>query len=175
MAGLLALEFAPTAWAQEELACEASDLGSLSAEPGSELQASGSWTTEDCDSRFRSGSDAHTYSFEIVEGGRTRIDLKSEGADSFLYLLDQDAGRITDNDDGGAGLDAPIERDLAPGVYLVEATMVGGRGRGAADFTLSISRVTGCDPVYLGTLEPGIDLTASGSWTLETCGSRRSP
>ena len=172
LAGLLALEAAPAAWAQEEASCEASDLGALGAEPGSELQASGSWTTEDCDSRFRSGSDAHTYSFEVVEGGRTRIDLKSEGADSFLYLLDQDAGRITDNDDGGAGLDARVERDLAPGTYLIEATTVGGRGRGAADFALSISRATGCDPVHLGTLEPGIDLTASGSWSLDTCGSR---
>ena len=172
LAGLLALEAAPAAWAQEEPSCEASDLGSLGAEPGSELQASGSWTTEDCDSRFRSGSDAHTYSFEVVEGGRTRIELTSEGADSFLYLLDEDGGRIADNDDGGAGLDARVERDLAPGTYLVEATTVGGRGRGAADFTLSISRVTGCDPVHLGTLEPGIDLTASGSWSLDTCGSR---
>ncbi len=172
LAGLLALEAAPAAWAEEEPSCEASDLGALGADPGSELQASGSWTTEDCDSRFRSGSDAHTYSFEVVEGGRTRIDLKSEGADSFLYLLDEDGGRITDNDDGGAGLDARVERDLPAGAYLVEATTVGGRGRGAADFTLSISRVTGCDPVHLGTLEPGIDLTASASWSLDTCGSR---
>ncbi len=172
LAGLLALEAAPAAWAQEEPSCEASDLGALGAEAGSELQASGSWTTEDCDSRFRSGSDAHTYSFEVVEGGRTRIELKSEGADSFLYLMDEDGGRITDNDDGGAGLDARVERDLAPGAYLIEATTVGGRGRGAADFTLSVSRVTGCDPVHLGTLEPGIDLTASGSWSLDTCGSR---
>ena len=30
----------------------------------------------------------------------------------------------------------------------------------------------GCELVHLGALEPGADLTASGSWTLDTCGSR---
>ena len=147
------------------------DLGTLDAEAGSELQADGRWTTEDCDSRFRTDSDAHTYRFEVVEGGRIRIDLTSAEGDSYLYLLTEDGSRITDNDDGAAGLDARVERDLPPGVYLVEATTVGGRGRGAADFMLSISRVTGCEPVHLGALEPGVDLTASGSWTLDTCGS----
>ena len=76
-----------------------------------------------------------------------------------------------DNDDGGAGIDARVERDLTPGVYLVEATTVGGRGRGPSDFTISIGRVTGCDTVHLGTVEPGVELTASDSWTLDTCGS----
>ena len=148
------------------------DFGILGAEPGSEIQTQGRWTTEDCDSRFRTGSDSHTYRFEIVEGGRIRIDLMSAEGDSYLYLLAEDGSRITDNDDGGAGLDARVERDLEPGVYLFEATTVGGRGRGPADFTISISRVTGCEPIHIGVLEPGVDLTASGSWSLDTCGSR---
>ena len=101
------------------------------------LEASGRWTTEDCDSRFRAGSDAHTYRFQITQGGRVRIDLTSAEGDSYLYLLAEDGSRITDNDDGAANLDARVERDLAPGVYLVEATTVGGRKRGSADFTLS--------------------------------------
>ena len=96
----------------------------------------------------------------------------SADGDPYLYLLAEDGTRITDNDDGGAGLNARIERDMAAGIYLVEATTVGGRGRGPADFTLSITHVTGCDPVHLGTLEPGVDLTASGSWTIDTCGAR---
>ena len=172
IAGVLALEVSPVARAQEAPACEVNDLGAIGADKGGGLQADGRWTTEDCDSRFRTGSDAHTYRFEVVEGGRIRIDLASADGDSYLYLLAEDGSRITDNDDGGAGLDARIERDLAPGVYLVEATTVGGRVRGPADFSLSISRVTGCEPVHLGALEPGVDLTASGSWTLDTCGSR---
>ena len=170
--GLLALSWSGAAWAQEEPACEVNDLGTLGAEAGIELVVNGRWTTENCDSRFRTGSDAHTYSFEVVEGGRIRIDLISEEGDSFLYLLAEDGRRLTDNDDGGAGLDARIERDLTPGIYIIEATTVGGRSRGPADFSLLISRVTSCEPVHLGSLEPGVDLTASGSWTLDTCGSR---
>ena len=171
IAGALALEGPRTLWAQETSACETIDLGALGGEAESELEAAGRWTTEDCDSRFRPGSDAHTYRFEVTAGGRTRVDLTSGEGDSYLYLLTQDGTRITDNDDGGAGLDARIERDLTPGVYLVEVTTVGGRSRGPADFSLSISRVTGCEPTHLGTLRPEVDLMASGSWTLDTCGS----
>ena len=87
-------------------------------------------------------------------------------------MLTEDGVRITDNDDGGAGLDARIERDLGPGIYMVEATTVGGRVRGPNDFSLTVSRAAGCEPTHLGSLEPGMDLTASGSWTIDTCGSR---
>ena len=162
----------PGAASAQESSCEVTDLGTLSSDADGVLEASGRWTTEDCDSRFRAGSDAHTYRFQITQGGRVRIDLTSAEGDSYLYLLAEDGSRITDNDDGAANLDARVERDLAPGVYLVEATTVGGRQRGPADFTLSVSRVMGCEPVHLGALEPGADLTASGSWTLDTCGSR---
>ena len=168
----LALAGSGTALGQEAAECEVTDLGTLGSSASSVLEAEGRWTAEDCDSRFRAGSDAHTYRFHVEEAGRVRIGLTSAEADSYLYLLTEDGGRITDNDDNGARLDARIERDLAPGTYLVEATTVGGRDRGPADFTLTVSRVAGCDFVHLGTLEPGVDLTASGSWSLETCGSR---
>ncbi len=158
--------------AQEGAACPVTDLGVLGVGADSGLNVDGLWTTEDCDSRFRSDNDAHSYRFEVVEGGRIRIDLASGDGDAYLYLLAEDEGRLTDNDDGGAGLDARIERDLTPGAYLVEATTVGGRSRGPANFSLSISRVNGCGPVNLGPLQPGVDLTASSSWSLETCGSQ---
>ncbi len=113
--------------AQDASECEVTDLGTLGAEANSRLEATGQWTTEDCDSRFRAGSDAHTYRFEVVESGRVRVDLTSTEGDSYLYLLSEDGRRIMDNDDGGAGIDARVERDLTPGVYLAEATTVGGR------------------------------------------------
>ena len=169
IAGVLLLGGPNTASADHP-ECEVTDLGTLSAD--GMLEASGRWTTEDCDSRFRTGSDAHSYQFQIAQAGRIRIDLASTEADSYLYLLDEDGNRITDNDDGGRRLNARVERDLTPAVYLVEATTFGGRGRGAADFTLSVSPVAGCDPVHLGDLVSGADLTATGSWTLDTCGSR---
>ena len=154
---------------QESADCEVTDLGTLG---DNRLEAAGHWTTEDCDSRFRAGSDARTYSFEVTTAGRVRIELTSAGADPYLYLLAEDGTRIVGNDDGGAGLDSRVERDLLPGVYMIEATTVGGRSRGPADFAVSVSYVSGCEPVHLGTLEAGADLTASGSWTLDTCGSR---
>ena len=152
--------------------CEVRDLGALGTDPESQLTAAGRWTTEECESRFRPGNDAHTYRFELSEGGRIRIDLMSEEADAYLYLLAADGSRLADNDDGGAGLNARVERDLEPGVYLVEATTVGGRGRGPADFALAIGHVSGCEAIPLGSLEAGVDLTAAGTWTLDTCGSR---
>ncbi len=152
--------------------CEVRDLGALAADPESQLTAAGRWTTEDCDSRFRHGSDAYTYRFELSEGGRIRIDLMSQEADAYLYLLTADGSRIADNDDGAGGLNARVERDLEPGVYLIEATTVGGRGRGPADYALTIGYVVGCEAIPLGSLEAGVDLTAAETWTLDTCGSR---
>ena len=172
IATALALVGPNSALGQDAVDCEVTDLGTLGSEAGSVLEAEGRWTTEDCDSRFRSGSDAHTYRFQLEEAGRVRIGLTSAEADSYLYLLAEDGSRITDNDDNGARLDSRVERDLEPGTYLVEATTVGGRTRGPADFKLTVSRVDGCDIVDLGSLEPGIDLAATGTWSLETCGSR---
>ncbi len=169
MAGVLALPGLETVLGQEPTDCEALDLGTLS---DGALEAAGRWTNEDCDSRFRADSDAHTYRFGVATAGRVRIDLTSEEADPYLYLLTEDGSRIADNDDGGANTDARVERDLEPGTYMVEATTIGGRSRGPADFAISVSYVSGCEPVHLGTLKPGADLSASGSWTLDTCGSR---
>ena len=169
IASILALPGSGTAAGQESIDCEVTDLGTLSDDP---LAAAGRWTTEDCDSRFRAGSDAHTYRFEVATAGRVRVELTSAAADPYLYLLAEDGSRIVGNDDGGGDLDARVERDLLPGVYMVEATTVGGRSRGPADFAIAVSYVSGCDPVHLGTLEPGTDLTASGTWTIDTCGSR---
>ncbi len=172
MAAALVLDAPRTAAEEHPPECEVIDLGELGEGAEAALTAEGSWTTEDCDSRFRMNSDAVTYRFSVAEAGRVRIELASSEADAYLYLLAEDGSRITQNDDGGHDLDARIERDLAAGVYQVEATTVGGRGRGPADFMLSVSRVAGCGTTDLGVLEPGMDLTASGAWTLDTCGSR---
>ena len=175
LAGVLALPGSGAALAQETTGCETTDFGTLGDAPGSTLETTGRWTTEDCDSRFRADSDAHTYRFEIAEAGRVRIDLSSADADPYLYLLAEDGGRLGFNDDGGVSLAARIESDLAPGSYLIEATTSTGRQRGPADFALTVSRVEGCDPIHLGALAPGMDLTASGFWTRDSCGSRIEP
>ena len=173
--GLLALGSAPASAAEPEAiaedACAPIDLGTLGG--GTDrLEAEGRWTGEDCDSAFRADSDAHTYRFKVAEGGRIRITLTSADADSYLSLMGEDGGRLADNDDGATFLNARIELDLTPGTYLAEATTAGGRARGPGDFSLAVSRVAGCAPTHLGTLEPGAELKASDTWTLETCGSR---
>ncbi len=168
--GLLVLE-APQVASAEQPECAVTDLGTLGGET-QELEATGRWTTEDCDSEFRPNSDAHSYSFQVAEGGRIRIDLLSSEADSYLYLLTATGERITDDDDGATGRDARIERDMQPGAYRIEATTVGGRARGPADFSLSIGYVEGCETTHLGTVTAEADLTATGVWTPETCGSR---
>ena len=158
--------------AQSTSDCEIVDLGALDNTPGSSLTASGRWTTEDCDSRFRSNSDAHTYRFEIAATGRIRIDLMSPSADSYLYLLDGEGNRITENDDGGVGaLDARIERELQAGAYLIEATTTAGRVRGPADFKVEVKQVDTCEPQVLGALMPGQDIEVAGFWTPESCQS----
>ena len=172
IAGMLTVQGSGAVSAQAAADCEAIDLGTLGNAAGSVLEAEGRWTTEDCDSRFRARADAHTYRFEVAEAGRVRVDLSSADADPYLYLLAADGTRLGFNDDGGVSIAARIEIDLAPGAYLIEATTSAGREQGPADFALVVSRVAGCDVVHLGELMPGADLTASGSWTRDTCGSR---
>ena len=171
LAGIAFISSGPdTLFAQQDPDCRPTNLRTLPLDDA--LQSSGRWSTNDCDSRFRTDSDAHTFRFEVTEAGRIRLNLASSGADPYLYLMTEDGARITENDDGGRGRDSRIERTLDPGVYLIEAATVGGRARGPASFTLSISYVEGCDIIDLGALVPGIDLTASGSWDIDTCGSR---
>lgn len=170
VAAVMALE-GPTLATADDGQCHVTDLGAIGPEHD-ELTTEGRWTTEDCDSAFRPGNDAHSYSFAVQEAGRVRIDLRSSEADSYLYLLSDSGERIADDDDGAAGRNARIERDLSAGAYRIEATTVGGRGRGPANFSLIVGYVEGCESVDLGVLTAEADLTATGVWSLETCGSR---
>ncbi|MXX65596.1 MAG: hypothetical protein F4Z40_00950, partial [Chloroflexi bacterium] len=156
---------------QDEQRCAATALGQLS-DPTAALEASGRWSTADCESELRPGSEARHFEFEVAAAGRVRIELTSESADPYLYLFDSDGNRLADDDDGGQLLNARIERELEPGTYQIEATTVGGRARGAASFALTIGFVEGCEIIPLGTLQPGTDLAASGTWSHQTCGSR---
>ncbi len=104
--GILGAGSISTVIAQEDPHCAVTDLGAPGTEPGNRLDFEGRWSTQDCDSRFRTDSDAHTFRFNVSTGGRIRIDLSSADGDPYLYLLDAEGNRIADDDEGGAGLDA---------------------------------------------------------------------
>ncbi len=172
-AAALALLFTfDTLSAQEEPRCAATALGQLAPNQDGGLQISGAWSAQDCDSEYRPGIGAQFFEFEVVESGRIRIELASDSADPFLYLAASDGTRIADDDDSGALLNARIERDLAPGTYQIEVTKVGARTSAGAEFSISIYYVKGCEITPLGTLTPDSPLSASGSWSLDSCGSR---
>ena len=158
--------------AQEDPRCAATALGQLPAQTEGGLQSAGTWSAQDCESEYRPGVGAQYFEFEVVESGRIRIELTSNSADPFLYLTASDGLRIADDDDSGALLNARIERDLAPGTYQIEATTVGARTPVGADFNISIYYVEGCEITPLGALTADSPLSAAGSWSLDTCGSR---
>ena len=158
--------------AQEDPSCKVTPLGQLSTQTDGGLQFAGTWSTQDCGSEYRPGIGAQYFEFEVVDSGRIRIELTSDSADPYLYMTAEDGTRIADDDDSGALLNARIERDLAPGTYLIEATTVGDQTPVGSEFGISIDYVDGCEIIPLGTLAPDTPLNAAGSWSLETCGSR---
>ena len=168
----LALQGAAPVAAQQADGCAPIELGALGENGQDTLRAEGRWTTDDCDSRFLTDSDAHTYRFRLAQDGQVRVDLASRDADAYLHLLAEDGGRIVHDDDTGPGLDARIEFDLAAGAYMVEAASGAGRIRGPADFTLTVHLAANCAPIDLGALEPGDGLRVSGEWTRDDCGAR---
>ena len=159
--------------AQEDSRCAATNLGQLSATSDDGLQVAGTWSAQDCESEYRPGIGAQYFEFEVAASGRVRIELSSDTADAYLYVTDGDGTRIGDDDDSGASLNARIELDLDPGAYRIEATTVSARIPAAgSEFRIAIDYVQGCEIVPLGALTPDNPLSATGSWSLDTCGSR---
>ena len=170
LAALQTFQGVEVALGQSDAGCEAIEIGSLGGGGDDALTSSGRWTGEDCDSRFFTNSDAHNYSFSLLEGGQVRVELSSGEGDSYLHLLTSDGSRIA-HDDSGQGLDSRIERDLPAGDYLIEAASAVGRDSGPADFTLTVTRPTNCGPTDMGSQEAGAGLIFSGAWTGEDCGA----
>ena len=86
---------------------------------------------------------AHSYSFNLAEAARVRVDLESDTGDPVLSLASLEHGIIGANDDGGAIRNARIEQYLLPGVYLIDATPYLERDKQPlqADFTLTVHLV----------------------------------
>ncbi|MCY3920903.1 MAG: PPC domain-containing protein [Chloroflexi bacterium] len=105
------------------------------------LSATGAWSHFGCESDYRSDRAGQRYRFELANNRRIRIDLTSELADAYVYLLSESGALLEADDDGGVGRNSRIERFLGAGTYMVEATNWGDRdlkGLIAAEFELTI-------------------------------------
>lgn len=114
------------------------DLGALV----DTLSATGEWSHFGCESDYRADRAGQRYRFEVTDTRRIRIDLTSELADSYVYLLDDSGDLLEADDDSGTGFNARIERFLGAGTYMIEATNWGDRdlkGLTAAQFELTVA------------------------------------
>ncbi|MCY3733358.1 MAG: PPC domain-containing protein, partial [Chloroflexi bacterium] len=106
------------------------------------LGTTGEWSHFGCESDYRPDRAGQRYRFELTDNRRIRIDLTSELADAYVYLLNDDGALLESDDDGGVGYNSRIERFLGAGTYMIEATNWGDRdlkGLIAAEFELTIA------------------------------------
>lgn len=106
------------------------------------LSATGEWSHFGCESDYRADRAGQRYRFELTETRRVQIDLTSDLADAFVYLLDHSGALLESDDDGGVGLNSRIERFLGAGSYTIEATNWGDRdlkGLITSEFELTIA------------------------------------
>ncbi|MXV80819.1 MAG: hypothetical protein F4X58_08065 [Chloroflexi bacterium] len=106
------------------------------------LSATGEWSHFGCESDYRADRAAQRYRFEVTDTRRIRIDLTSELADPYVYLLNDSGDLLEADDDSGIGYNSRIERFLGAGTYMIEATNWGDRdlkGLVAAQFELTVT------------------------------------
>ena len=97
----------------------------------------GSCSTE----HYPAGEYALYYGFTLDEAAEVTMEMASPDVDSWLALRrgapPGGVEPLEEDDDGGTGVDARIERSLAPGSYTIEATTYSGGETG--DFTLTVT------------------------------------
>ncbi len=97
--------------------CLTTDLGTV----GNAITRSDYWSSTDCESSRRSGSNADRYRFRIDRQSEVTIDLTA-AADAYLYLLTTSLTVIERDDDSGGSGNSRIRTTLAAGTYIIEAT-----------------------------------------------------
>ena len=132
----------------------------------------GTWSST-VSSVNRTGRYAKFYGFSVKERARVRIDLASS-VDTYLFLI-SGAGKtgsvLERDDDGGSGLNSRIERELEPGIYVIEATTYGAASTGT--FTLSVQETPLTSSNRAPTANAGPDPTAAPGDTVTLDGSGR--
>ena len=122
---------------------QAATSGDCERSIGLNQSVSGSWEAESgCASVNRSGRYAKYFTFTLETSQEVTIDLQSDDADTYLFLLDghgQNGSVIEENDDIDFNviLDSRIVRTLPAGAYTVEATTYWSSSTG--NFTVSVA------------------------------------
>ena len=90
---------------------------------------------------YPAGEYAKYYEFTLDQAATVTMEMTSRNVDSWLALRSGsppgNSEVLEENDDGGGGSDARIERFLDAGTYTIEATMWSGGEAG--DFTLTVT------------------------------------
>lgn len=112
----------------DEVVCEAPQPIALG------TAVSGSLDAMDC---TRPGG-AFREAWELVLTADTtlRIDLTSNGFDPYLIVKNENGGIVSQDDDGGDGLNARVQTRLSAGTYVIEASAFNAGSTGA--YTLSV-------------------------------------
>ena len=92
--------------------------------------------------------------FSLAERGRIQIDLDGiDRVDPMLWLTDEQGRHIVNDEDGGAGRGARIERELAAGTYRINAQRSwrsdGHQGEPGGRYRLTIDATSQSAPVSL--------------------------
>jgi len=95
--------------------------------------------TLDADDCLRPGG-AFQESWQLVLANdmTARIDLESAAFDAFLVLKDSNGDTLATNDDGGAGLNARIDRALTAGTYEIVASSFSAGQTGTYQLTVDV-------------------------------------
>lgn len=108
-------------------------------------EAKGDWTVRDCESNRRDDvySDYYTFRVPGIKSKDVEIDLDSKVANPYLYLISGSTGAsgtsfLTNDNNGGPGWDAEIERKLRPGWYTIEVTTYGEHETGSYELTVDV-------------------------------------
>ncbi|MDZ7704721.1 MAG: hypothetical protein U5L04_09600 [Trueperaceae bacterium] len=94
----------------------------------------------------RGGSYADLYVLRVDEETDITITMASEPLDPYLYLEAEDGTLIAENDDGAGGVDAQIQRTLAPGNYRVIASTLATGATGPYTLRFAESESTSLQP-----------------------------
>jgi hypothetical protein len=91
---------------------------------------------------FTNSSDEDWARLRITQRGNYDIfaEAADDGLDTFLELYDSEENLVDANDDWGAGLDARLRLELAPGTYYIRASTISSDPLENSDYVLSVGR-----------------------------------